>query len=277
MDAETFVPEMTADEMVALTSAHSFFSWSAQDAVRPIPMTRAEGVYFWDASGKRYFDLNSQLMCVNIGHGNRRVIEAIKAQADELVYSGPSMATRVRAEIGRDLAAVTPAGLDKFFFTLGGAEANESAIKMARAFTGRAGVLRFEGKETQALDRADLRRYRRSVQAVFQDPYSSLNPRMRVEHIVAEPLPRDHGVSRAVVAERVREALGFVEMEEAIDKLPGDLSGGMRRRVSIARALVSRPPIVLYDSPTGGLDPVTSSTIIACPMAVCVGRSRERR
>ena len=87
---------MSAEEMVALTKAHSIFSWSAQDAVNPIPIARAQGVYFWDANGKRYFDLNSQLMCVNIGHGEPRVIDAIKRQAEELTYAGPSMASRVR-------------------------------------------------------------------------------------------------------------------------------------------------------------------------------------
>src|SRR5262245_35790595 len=141
MDAETFIPEMAADEMVSLTTEHSFFSWSAQGAVRPITMTRGEGVYFWDAEGKRYFDLNSQLMCVNIGHGDRRVIEAIKAQAEELVYAGPGMATRVRAEIGQMLAGLTPGDLNKFFFTLGGSEANENAIKLARGYTGRQKII----------------------------------------------------------------------------------------------------------------------------------------
>lgn len=131
------IDPMSAEEMVALTKQHSFFSWSAQGAVNPIPMTRGEGVYFWDATGKRYFDLNSQLMCVNIGHGNQRVIKAIQDQAAQLAYAGPGMATQVRAELGRALAAVSPAGLDKFFFVLGGAEANENAIKMARAVTGR--------------------------------------------------------------------------------------------------------------------------------------------
>jgi taurine--2-oxoglutarate transaminase len=134
---DTTLTTMTAEEMVALTKEHNFFSWSAQGAVNPIPMARAKGVYFWDANGKRYFDLNSQLMCVNIGHGDERVIKAIQDQAAELTYAGPSMATRVRAEIGRELASVMPGDLKKFFFTLGGAEANESAIKMARAVTGR--------------------------------------------------------------------------------------------------------------------------------------------
>eukprot|EP00697_Spironema_sp_BW2_P016684 gnl/Spiro4/8072_TR4249_c0_g1_i1.p1 gnl/Spiro4/8072_TR4249_c0_g1~~gnl/Spiro4/8072_TR4249_c0_g1_i1.p1 ORF type:complete len:480 (+),score=162.56 gnl/Spiro4/8072_TR4249_c0_g1_i1:38-1441(+) len=133
--------QMSADEMVALTKKHSIFSWSAQDAVAPIPMVRAKGCYFWDATGKKYFDLNSQLMCTNIGHGDQRVIDAIKAQAEELVYAGPSMATRVRAELGRALSELTPGHLDKFFFTLGGAEATENAIKMAKAVTGRTKIM----------------------------------------------------------------------------------------------------------------------------------------
>ena len=129
--------EMSAEEMVALTKEHTFFSWSAQGAVNPIPMAKAKGVYFWDAHGKRYLDLNSQLMCVNIGHGDQRVIDAIKAQAEELVYAGPSMATRVRAEFGQMLAKVMPGDLTKFFFTTGGADANENAIRLARGYTGR--------------------------------------------------------------------------------------------------------------------------------------------
>jgi taurine--2-oxoglutarate transaminase len=128
---------MSGAEIVERSKKHSFFSWSVQGAVNPIPMVRAKGVYFWDADGKRYTDMNSQLMCVNIGHGDQRVIDAIKAQADELVYAGPGMATRVRAELGESLAEVTPGDLDTFFYTLGGAEANENAIRMAKAFTGR--------------------------------------------------------------------------------------------------------------------------------------------
>lgn len=128
---------MSGADIVERSKKHSFFSWSVQGAVNPIPMVRAKGVYFWDADGKRYTDMNSQLMCVNIGHGDQRVIDAIKAQADELVYAGPGMATRVRAELGEKLAEVTPGDLDTFFYTLGGAEANENAIRMAKAFTGR--------------------------------------------------------------------------------------------------------------------------------------------
>src|SRR3990172_4454006 len=128
---------MSAEEMVRLSKEYTLWSWSAQAAVNPIPMVRGEGIYFWDADGKRYVDFNSQLMCVNIGHGDRRVIEAIKQQAEELPYGGPGMATRVRAEFGPLLAKHTPGDLNKFFFTLGGAEANENAIKFARFYTGR--------------------------------------------------------------------------------------------------------------------------------------------
>ena len=93
--------EMSAADIVDLSKRHSIFSWSAQGAIDPSPMVRGEGIYFWDANGKRYIDMNSQLMCVNIGHGERRVIEAIKRQAEELAYAGPGMASPVRARIGR--------------------------------------------------------------------------------------------------------------------------------------------------------------------------------
>ena len=128
---------MTAEEIVALTKRHTIFSWSAQGSVNPIPMVKGEGIYFWDADGKRYTDMNSQLMCVNIGHGERRVIDAIKRQAEELAYAGPGMATPVRARVGKMLADLTPGDLNRFFFTLGGAEANEDALRIARMVTGR--------------------------------------------------------------------------------------------------------------------------------------------
>ena len=132
---------MTAEEIVALTKRHSIFSWSVQANVNPIPMVRGEGIYFWDANGKRYMDMNSQLMCVNIGHGDKRVIDAIKRQADELVYAGPGMASPVRARVGKMLADLTPGDLNRFFFTLGGAEANENAIRIARMVTGRQKIM----------------------------------------------------------------------------------------------------------------------------------------
>src|SRR5258708_39257600 len=132
---------LTAEEIVSLTKRHSIFSWSAQASLNPIPMVRGEGIYFWDANGKRYIDMNSQLMCVNIGHGEKRVIEAIKKQAEELVYAGPGMATAVRARVGKMLADLTPGDLNRFFFTLGGAEANENAIRIARQVSGRQKIM----------------------------------------------------------------------------------------------------------------------------------------
>ena len=138
---DTVETAMSAAEIIDLTKRHTIFSWSAQASVNPIAMVRGEGIYFWDADGKRYVDMNSQLMCVNIGHGDKRVIEAIKRQADELVYAGPGMATPVRARFGRMLAELTPGDLNRFFFTLGGAEANENAIKLARFVTGRQKIL----------------------------------------------------------------------------------------------------------------------------------------
>src|SRR4029453_13280126 len=132
---------MSGTEIVDLCRKHTFFEWSAQGAVDPIPMARAKGVYFWTPEGKRYIDFNSQLMCVNIGHGDERVIRAIAEQAGALAYANPFMATEARAKLGAKLAAVTPGDIDVFFFTNGGAEANENAIKIARWVTGRHKIL----------------------------------------------------------------------------------------------------------------------------------------
>ena len=130
-------PSPSAQEMIALNREHVFFSWSVQSAVRPIPVERAEGIYFWDVDGKRYIDFASQLMNVNAGHQDPRIIQAIKDQADKLCYVYPGMATAPKGELGRLLAEVTPDGLQKSFFALGGAEANDNAIKLTRLYTGR--------------------------------------------------------------------------------------------------------------------------------------------
>lgn len=128
---------MTGEDIVELTRRHTLFEWSAQSAVDPIPVARAKGIYFYTPEGKRFIDFNSQLMCVNIGHGDERVIKAINEQAAKLAYANPFMATEVRAKLGAKLAEITPGDLDVFFFTNGGAEANENAIRIARLFTGR--------------------------------------------------------------------------------------------------------------------------------------------
>jgi taurine--2-oxoglutarate transaminase len=128
---------MTGQEMVALSKQHSLYEWSAQAHVDPIPVAKAKGIYFWTPEGKRFIDFNSQLMCVNIGHGDPRVIKAIQEQAATLAYANPFMATEVRARLGQKLAQICPGDIDVFFFTNGGAEANENAIKLARFYTGR--------------------------------------------------------------------------------------------------------------------------------------------
>jgi taurine--2-oxoglutarate transaminase len=132
---------MTSEEMIALCKKHTIYEWSAQQAVDPIPVAGAKGAYFWTPEGKRYLDFNSQLMCVNIGHGDPRVVKAIQDQAATLAYANPFMATEPRARLGAKLAQLTPGDIDVFFFTNGGAEANENAFKIARAFTGRHKIL----------------------------------------------------------------------------------------------------------------------------------------
>jgi len=132
---------MTTDEIVALNRAHTFFSWSVQGAIDPIAIERAEGVWLYTPDGRRILDFNSQLMSVNIGHGDRRVIDAITEQALKLQYVQPAFATEIRGRLGRKLAEILPGDLDKVFFTLGGAEAIENAIKLARHVTGRYKVL----------------------------------------------------------------------------------------------------------------------------------------
>jgi taurine--2-oxoglutarate transaminase len=132
---------LTGAEIVALSKKHTLFEWSAQGSVDPIPVSRAKGVYFWTPEGKRFLDFNSQLMCVNIGHGHPRVVRAIEEQAALVEYVTPSLTTEPRARLGEKLASIAPGDIDVFFFTNGGAEANENAFKIARAYTGRQKIL----------------------------------------------------------------------------------------------------------------------------------------
>ncbi len=154
---------LTGAQIVAKCKETSIFPWSAQAALTPIPIVRyahdilcrhqliiaslslqyalpppisSDHIYFWDADGKKYADMNSQLMCSNIGHNNQTVIKAVQDQVAELPFAAPSFATKPRAELGDLLREVTPSGLNKFFYTLGGAEAVENAVKFARFHTG---------------------------------------------------------------------------------------------------------------------------------------------
>ena len=132
---------MTGEQMIALAKRHTLFEWAAQGKVDPIPVAGAKGAYFWTPEGKRYLDFNSQLMCVNAGHGDARIVRAIQEQAAKLAYVSPHLVTEVRARLGAKLAEIAPGDIETFFFTNGGADANENAIRIARLVTGRHKIL----------------------------------------------------------------------------------------------------------------------------------------
>lgn len=125
----------------AADRAHVFHSWSAQALIDPLAVAGAEGSYFWDYDGNRYLDFSSQLVNTNIGHQHPKVVAAIQAKAARLCTIAPGFAEESRSEAARLIAERTPGDLDKIFFTNGGAEANENAIRMARLHTGRHKVL----------------------------------------------------------------------------------------------------------------------------------------
>ena len=126
------VKALSAEEISELCLRHTLYDWSAQAALKPMAVASAKGVHFHTVDGRRFIDFNSQLMCVNAGHGDQRIIDAIKRQADLLPYISPFMATEVRARLGQKLAELLPGDIDKVLFTLGGNDANENAIKIAR-------------------------------------------------------------------------------------------------------------------------------------------------
>jgi taurine--2-oxoglutarate transaminase len=127
----------TREEIINLNREYVFFTWAVQSRVDPIPAVRSEGVYFWDADGKRYLDFSSQLMNVNVGHGNPKIVRAIQEQVARMAYVYPGIATEPRGRLGQLLAEITPGDLCKTLFTLGGADAIENGIKFARLYTGR--------------------------------------------------------------------------------------------------------------------------------------------
>src|ERR1700761_2023934 len=128
-------------QIVEDAKRYVLYSWSVQDAINPIAVAGAEGRYFWDYDGKRYLDFASQLVNVSIGYGHPKIVAAIKEQAESLATIGPPMATQSRSQLGKLLAEVTPGDLGSSFFTNGGTEANENAIKLARWYTGRNKVI----------------------------------------------------------------------------------------------------------------------------------------
>ncbi|WP_110674993.1 MULTISPECIES: aspartate aminotransferase family protein [Salinicola] len=128
-------------QVKALDRAHVFHSWSAQGALDPLVIKSGEGCRLWDYDGREYLDFSSQLVNTNIGHQHPRVIAAIKAQADELTTVAPAHANWMRGRAAEKILERAPAGFAKVFFTNAGADANENAIRMARAVTGRDKIL----------------------------------------------------------------------------------------------------------------------------------------
>jgi taurine---2-oxoglutarate transaminase len=129
------------EQIVEDAKRYVLYSWSVQDAIAPIAVAGGEGRYFWDYDGKRYLDFASQLVNLSLGHQHPKLVAAIKEQAEQLCTIGPPMASESRSKLGRLLAEVTPGDLTMSFFTNGGAEANENAIKLARWYTGRPKVI----------------------------------------------------------------------------------------------------------------------------------------
>jgi taurine--2-oxoglutarate transaminase len=128
---------MSNNQIIKNNLDYTLFSWAKQGSLNPINAHYAKGSYVYDRDGKKYLDFSSQLMNVNIGHGNQRITKAVAKQMEELSYVYPGMATDVRGQLGKKLAEITPGNLTKSFFTLGGAEAVENAIKLARIYTKR--------------------------------------------------------------------------------------------------------------------------------------------
>lgn len=130
-----------AQDIIQNSFDYTLFSWSKQKGISPIAVKYGEGVYLYDYDGKRYLDFSSGLMNVNIGHGNQRVTDAVMKQMQEVSYVTPSCVTKVRGELGKKIASITPKGLSKTLFTVCGATAIDNAIKLARLYTGRHKVL----------------------------------------------------------------------------------------------------------------------------------------
>jgi taurine---2-oxoglutarate transaminase len=134
-------PHLSADNISSFTRQTNYGTWRVQKTWKPLYITDAEGCWITDGAGKRYLDFSAQLMCVNLGHKNRAVVESIAQQARDLAFVGPVYATEARARLSAKLLEVLPAGLEKFFFATSGTEANEAAFKIARMVTGKSKII----------------------------------------------------------------------------------------------------------------------------------------
>jgi taurine--2-oxoglutarate transaminase len=139
--AQLEATELTSEEIVRITRETNYGTWRFQKGWNPLHIVDSDGCYIVDANGKRYLDFSAQLMCSNLGHKNQAVIDAIKKQAQDLAYVLPGYTTTARAELSKLLLEVLPKGLNKFFFTTSGTDANEAAFKIARMYTGKTKII----------------------------------------------------------------------------------------------------------------------------------------
>jgi len=139
--AVSMTTPLSTAEVKAFTSQHTYGTWRFQKGWSPMHIVDAEGCHFTDSDGKKYLDFSAQLMCVTLGHKNQAVVEAIAEQAHRLAYVTPGFATEIRAALSKLLLEVLPKGLEKFFYTTSGTEANEAAFKIARMVTGKTKII----------------------------------------------------------------------------------------------------------------------------------------
>src|SRR6202789_3519380 len=141
MNEVTEAPALTSEQISKITRETNYGTWRFQKTWKPLHIADAEGCLFIDGAGKRYLDFSAQLMCVNLGHKNPRVVEAIAEQARELAYVAPGYATAARAKLNAKLLEVLPAGPEKIFLSHQGTQANKAAFKIARMFTGKTKII----------------------------------------------------------------------------------------------------------------------------------------
>ncbi|MFD5226283.1 aspartate aminotransferase family protein [Microbacterium sp. NPDC058342] len=195
------LPDPEAEAQVrADDRAHVFHSWSAQALIDPLPVAAGEGSTFWDYAGNAYLDFSSQLVNLNLGHQHPELVAAIQRQAGRLATIQPAVANDVRGELARLIAEVSPEGLEKVFFTNGGAEANEYAVRMARQVTGRRKVLSmyrsYHGSTSTAISlTGDPRRWANEVSDsgavrffgpyLYRSPFHAETPEQESERALA--------------------------------------------------------------------------------------------
>ena len=131
---------MNGEEIKSTLKKYNLQSWSKQRNIDPIPVEKADGIYFWDYDGNRYTDMSAQLVNMNLGFGNKKIGDAIKEQVDKFCFVGPSYGAESRAKLAKKIIELMPDNMGKVFFTNAGAESNENAVKMARMFTGKSKV-----------------------------------------------------------------------------------------------------------------------------------------